>query len=165
MSSCEFLRACVYESIRMAPPVGSCLFREVLAKGILVDGHYIPEGCDVGTGIFSIHHNADIYPEPHTFWPERWLCDGIGQPTSAFNPFSVGPRSCVGKGLALSELMLTLAVALWTFDVRRAQGPAGDFGGGDITQADGRKNACEYQLYDHLTSAKRGPMLQFRRRA
>ena len=57
--------------------------------------------------------------EPLTFAPERWLDDpkfandkrGIAQ------PFSYGPRNCLGKNLAYMEMRLLLAKFVWNFDV------------------------------------------------
>jgi cytochrome P450 len=31
-------------------------------------------------------------------------------------PFSVGPRNCIGRNLALAEMRLILARVLWNFD-------------------------------------------------
>lgn len=39
----------------------------------MVDGHYVATGCDVGTSIYSIHHNRNYFHEPFTFNPDRWL--------------------------------------------------------------------------------------------
>lgn len=52
----------------------------------------------------------------------------------AFNPFSMGPRACIGKTLALSELSTTLARLVWTYDFKPADGPDGQTGKGK-TQA------------------------------
>lgn len=34
----------------------------------------------------------------------------------AFQPFSYGPRDCLGKSLAWAEMRLTLAKLVWHFD-------------------------------------------------
>jgi cytochrome P450 len=124
----------------------------------MIDGHFIPSGYDVGTCIYSIHHNADYYPDPFMYRPERWLEAGSTElARSAFNPFSVGPRGCIGKGLANTELMLTMAFMLSKFDFRRADGA---LGGGSPGAEYGRHRETEYQLYDHVTAAKDGPWIQ-----
>jgi cytochrome P450 len=65
-----------------------------------------------------------------SFFPERWLADEMANPDSpffndqrhAFQPFSLGPRSCMGQNLAWAELRLVLAKLLWKFDVQAVQG-------------------------------------------
>lgn len=34
----------------------------------------------------------------------------------AFNPFSLGPRRCLGRNLAYLEMQLVLAHLIWAFD-------------------------------------------------
>ena len=168
LNGCTYLRACVDESMRMSPAVGSSLWREVSEGGATIDGHFIPAGYDVGTGIYSIHHSAAYYDKPFEYRPERWLV-GEGGVTkasvdlahSAFNPFSIGSRSCLGKGLAMTEIMLAMATFLWVFDFKLADGELGRVGEGKAGNATGRHRDHEYQLYDHVTSTKKGPFVQF----
>ena len=175
LNTCRYLRACIDESMRMAPPIGSSPFREVEAGGIVVDGRYLPAGCDVGTGIYSIHHNPKYFPDPFTFIPERWLesvnedetisdPEAVKRAHSAFTPFSKGPRVCIGKGLALMELTSILANMIYRLDFRTVGGEEGRLGAGMEGMGFGRDRVKEYQLYDHVTAAKEGPMLQFRAR-
>jgi cytochrome P450 len=159
----------------MTPPIGGSLYREVAtAGGMNIDGHMFAAGTDVGTSIYAIHHNAKYFARPHAFVPERW----IGAETDdehqvevrriqhqAMIAFSSGSRGCVGKGMALVELMLTMATVLWTMDMRLAAGEAGEVGGGNPDSAVGRHDPEEYQLFHGgITSIKTGPMLQFSRR-
>lgn len=159
--------------MRMSPPIGLCPWRQVGEGGEIVDGHFILKGYCVGTGIYSIHHNASYFPSPHEFIPERWLPDSKGEneqlaaAKSAFNPFSLGSRSCIGKSLAYSELLLTMAVLIWKYDFQVAPGPSGKLGAGcqdDGGEAVGRGNPAEFQLVDRIIGLKDGPMLQFRPR-
>jgi hypothetical protein len=80
---------------------------------------------------------------------------------AAYNPFSVGPRSCMGKGVALVEMMATFAVVLFRMDFKMADT---DTAGGKPGSVYGRHRTSEYQLRDHITSAKEGPSLRFRPR-
>ncbi|TDZ20879.1 FAD-linked oxidoreductase apf9 [Colletotrichum orbiculare MAFF 240422] len=126
LSSCSYLRACIDEALRMSPPVGGALWREVRQGGMTIDSVWVPEGIDVGTGIYSLHHHASYFESPYEYRPERWIV-GEGGPTqksvglarSSFFPFSSGPRSCVGKGFAYHEITLTLARVLFKFDFKR----------------------------------------------
>ncbi|GAP90740.1 putative cytochrome P450 family protein [Rosellinia necatrix] len=179
LNSCSYLRACVDEAMRMSPSVGGIAPREVLPGGITIDGEPVPEGVVVGTPHYTIHHNAAYYPQPFTYAPERWIVGAaavskmtgggviaerdVALAQSAFCPFSIGPRGCIGKGLAYIELMTTLARVLFLYDLRRA--PGSDPAEGNPSLEWGRQRPGEYQLIDQFTSLKDGPMVEFRRRS
>ena len=152
----------------MSPSVGSSLAREVQEGGAVVNGEYIPAGCDVGVPIYSIQHHPAYFSDPFTFSPERWLVgeqgstkDSVALASSAYTPFSMGPRGCIGKGMALTEMMLTMATVLWTLDFKMA---TGDSAGGNANAEWGRHRPNEFQLKDHVTAARDGPLLHFKER-
>jgi cytochrome P450 len=171
LSGCSFLRACIDETMRMTPPVAGVLPRQILPGGMEIDGKHIPAGVDVGVPIYAIHHNPEYYPRPFEYLPERWLADPSANPLhsrlvdaqSAFNPFSIGPRGCIGKGLAYVELTVTIARVLYLYDFRLAPGTT--LGAGSKDMELGRNLETEYQIQDVFASKKNGPMLQFRARA
>lgn len=170
LNSCTYLRAVIDESMRLSPPVGGILPREVLTGGLDLDGMHIPEGIVVGTPHYAIHHNAAYYPEPFAFTPERWIADSLPEITndtvalaqSAFCPFSVGPRGCIGKGVAYVELMTSLARVVYMYEMRAVAGMT--VGEGNEALEWGRQRKGEYQLKDSFTSMKDGPYVQFRER-
>lgn len=172
LNSCTYLRACLDESLRMAPAVASAPWREVTSAGALIDGCRVPAGYDVGIGIYSIHHNENYFAQPFTYMPERWLVNSTVNSTrervdharSAFAPFSIGPRSCIGKGLAIAELLFVMASVLVTFDFKKPEGVESLLGEGSPNAPYGRHRKDEYQLIDHVICAKDGPMLRFRKR-
>ena len=46
---------------------------------------------------YTVHRNEQAFPDPEAFYPERWLSkEGEDLRKAAFNPFSVGQRSCIG---------------------------------------------------------------------
>lgn len=172
LNSCTYLRACIDEAMRLSPSVGGLLPREVLRGGMTIDGERIPAGTIVGTPHYAIHHNPAYYPDPFAYRPERWIAskgDGVSDDAqvalaqSAFCPFSIGPRGCIGKGLAYIEMTITLARVLFLYDVRKAVGVA-DPGEGKAGAEWGRDRVGEFQLVDTFTSLKNGPMVEFRRR-
>ncbi|KAK3348761.1 cytochrome P450-like protein [Lasiosphaeria hispida] len=169
LTSCTYLRACIDEAMRLSPSVGGLLPREVLPGGMAIDGAAVPAGIVVGTPHYAIHHNPAYYPAPFEYVPERWIASGgedegrVALAQSAFCAFSVGPRGCIGKGLAYIEMTITLARVLFLYDVRRAQGVE-DPGEGREGAEWGRHRSGEFQLVDTFTSLKTGPMVEFRRR-
>jgi cytochrome P450 len=170
LSSCHYLRAVIDEAMRLSPPVGGILPREVLAGGLDIDGVFIPEGSVVGTPHYALHHNPAYYPDPFSFKPERWIVDSSPNVTkksvelaqSAFCAFSVGPRGCIGKGVAYVELMTSLSRVVYLYEMRLAKGIS--IGEGSPMLEWGRQRKDEYQLMDSFTSMKEGPYVEFRER-
>lgn len=155
--------------MRLSPPVPNTLPRQVLRGGLILDGQQIPEGIVVATPHYTLHHNAEYFPEPFEYRPERWIVDpprvteqDVAVAHSAFCPFSIGPRSCIGRGMAYMELRTTLARTLFLYDMRLAPGTTLGEGGPDLER--GRQRAGEYQLKDTFTSMRDGPMVEFRLR-
>ena len=146
----HYLRACITESLRLSPPVGGLMAREVLPGGIKIDAHVFPKGTEIGTPHYALHHDAAYYPAPFLYQPERWLAGDVTTAQSAFCAFSLGPRGCVGKAMAYQEVMTVLARVLWLYEIRSGGGSAGERG--------------EYQLFDTFSSRSVGPLMQFRAR-
>lgn len=160
LNSCAYLRACMNESLRISPPGGSAAWREVDQGGAILGGEFFPAGCEVGVAPYTIHHDPRYWGDPETYRPERWLDsmedkEKLGGP-QPFIPFSIGPRSCVGKPLALAQIMLTAAQLLYQFDVRRADSKEG-WEAQEVFPV-------EFELEEHITSTKKGPILCFRAR-
>uniref|UniRef100_A0A8H7KA36 Uncharacterized protein n=1 Tax=Bionectria ochroleuca TaxID=29856 RepID=A0A8H7KA36_BIOOC len=163
LNSCVYLRACIDEALRMAPPAGGTLWREVDQGGAVIDGIPIPAGYDVGVAVHSLHHNPTYFPKPWTYDPNRWVRSSIDNSASeetmsaAYNPFGAGPRSCIGKPLALHELMLTLATLFFQFDFSPI--------GRDKDAWQSKKMVPErFVLKDHVSGQKTGPFVKFRLR-
>ncbi|KAH7057285.1 cytochrome P450 [Macrophomina phaseolina] len=171
LNACTYLRACIDEAMRMSPPVGALLPRVVLSGGLDVLGHHIPEGVGVGSPIYALHHHPDYVPDAFSYRPERWIVeeneggqDAVAKLHSVFNPFSIGPRGCIGKPMAYLELSLALARLVWAYDMRLAPGELGRIGEGRKGLGRGRERQDEFQLEDIFVSNKVGPMAEFRPR-
>ena len=57
LAQCHYLHVVIDESMRMSPPVGTALWREVCEGGVVVGGELIPAGSDVGCSLYSIFHD------------------------------------------------------------------------------------------------------------
>lgn len=81
----------------------------------------IPPGIGVSQDAFHMHHHEEIFPESHTYKPERWLGnpkgpDGIKQLSRYMVAFGRGTRSCLGMHMALLEIYLTIVTLLRRFE-------------------------------------------------
>ena len=166
LNGLTYLKACIDEAMRLAPAVPSAIPREAMEGGVEVDGVFLPEGTDCGTPAYSIHRHPDYYREPLSYIPERWIegatCqtavsswtstkDTVEVARRAFCPFSIGPRGCIGKSMALMELRLTLARMMFLFDIQCADGTGEDKEG-------------HFAMVDHFVGAKNGPNVIIRNR-
>ncbi|KAI1405733.1 cytochrome P450 [Hypoxylon fuscum] len=180
LMGCQYLRACIDETLRMSPPSLATLWREQdndhdNRSPLVIDGHVIPPGTQVGVNLYSLHHNEEYFPDSYSFIPERWIAPTSSespesgaariQMQEAFVPFIVGSRSCAGKAMAYCEISIVVAKLLWCFDFASATGELGKLGEGAPGRTDGRGRAGEYQLYDCNSATHDGPNLVFRPRA
>lgn len=127
-----FLKATIEEAMRIAPSVPGLLPRECIAEGATIDGHSVPLGTVVGVPIWTIHHNPTYFPQPFKFDPSRFLSSPDSEtdstvPTtttttradrSAYSPFSIGARACLGKSMAMNELRLTIGRIIFDWEVK-----------------------------------------------
>lgn len=61
------------------------------------------------------------FSSPDAFLPARWLSPNSEDRRDALQPFSLGPRNCIGQRLAWAETRLILAKLLWHFDVEEVE--------------------------------------------
>lgn len=67
----------------------------------------------MGYAMYRSEHN---FKQADAFVPERWLSWNGYDDRSAYEPFSLGPRNCIGKNLAQAELKIILARTIFNFD-------------------------------------------------
>jgi cytochrome P450 len=172
LHGCRYLKAFIQEACRMTPPVAAEPSREVLPGGAQVGGHVFPAGTLLSTGLYALSYNADVYPEPFAFRPERWLpehatADAIALAESGFCAFSAGSRGCPGKNLAMMEMTLVMAKLVWAYELRQDQsnllGGGGRAGLGDKMRK-GRECEGQFQIFDAFVAVRHGPMVQFKKR-
>ncbi|KAK2601188.1 hypothetical protein N8I77_010655 [Diaporthe amygdali] len=116
----SYMLACLNEGLRRYPPVTTGLPRTVPKGGASVAGQYVPEGTTVAVWQWAINHRSDYWSQPFEYIPERWLEGGNkerGDQLDAMQPFSAGPRNCIGRNLAFAEARLILARVLYNFDI------------------------------------------------
>ncbi|KAF2455557.1 cytochrome P450 [Lineolata rhizophorae] len=115
----DYMTAVLWETMRIFVAVPGYLPRVSPKGGAYVAGNFVPENMTVSTFGWAMTHSKRNFREPYTFAPERWV-EGDTTWTSdrkgALQPFSVGPRNCVGKNLAWAEMRIILAQLLWNFN-------------------------------------------------
>ena len=116
-----YLQAVVKEVLRLYPVVAMTYYRAEATVG--VQGYTIPQGATIILNIWAVHRNADVWPDPHKFVPERFMGDDGNNITVDFSgkdgkliPFGGGRRICLGMPLAYRTVHLILASLLHHFD-------------------------------------------------
>ncbi|KAF2158991.1 hypothetical protein M409DRAFT_30526 [Zasmidium cellare ATCC 36951] len=159
LASLKYLRACIDETMRLSPAKPSSLPREVMEGGIVVDGIYVPKGATVGVSVYALHHDPDIYPEPYSYDPERWLKQSQDRRMQAtFCPFLKGPRACPGKTMAYFAMQLAL------FHLVYGAPQGGVTADGRTSRHRLRHREGEYQFNDWILGYADGPEVQFKAR-
>ena len=67
----------------------------------------------------AAYHSPDNFVEPLSFLPERWLPDGGDRFSKdnkdVFEPFSAGPRNCIGQRYVSTSRLVTEAFSFYTY--------------------------------------------------
>jgi cytochrome P450 len=64
------------------------------------------------------HHDASVWGTDHTTYdPERWLDDRAAGLHSAVIPFSLGHRMCLGRNIAMTNILKTITTLLTRFEL------------------------------------------------
>ena len=102
----DYLDAIAKETLRIRtviPGVG----RVVQDQPFALNGYRVPVGMEINPSIRTMHMRADLYPQPGTFTPERFL--GPEAPdTYTWLPFGGGTRRCLGATFAMTEMRVVL---------------------------------------------------------
>lgn len=144
-----YLQACLTEGLRIYPPGPIAAPRKTApGKVTMIAGHAVPGGVTVGVHAWSASHSVENFHLASEFHPERWLGSSSSSSSefaadraSAAQPFSYGPRNCLGKPFAYSEMRVILARMLWNFDMELAP------------ESDGWEKQKVYTLWD------KGPLM------
>ncbi|KAL4896135.1 cytochrome P450 [Aspergillus ambiguus] len=118
----SYMLACLDEALRMYPPIANGLPRTTPKDGAQVLGEYIPGNTYVSIHQWALYRREEYFTEPDTYYPERFLGDRkfANDRRDALQPFHVGPRNCLGRNLAYSEMRLILARIIFNFDMKIA---------------------------------------------
>lgn len=89
--------------------------RHVFADAVEIGEWRIPKGYSILISIGQLHLNADEFPDPQRFDPQRFVDQ---RPNSfAWMPFGGGTRRCVGAAFANMEMDVVLRMVLQHFTI------------------------------------------------
>jgi cytochrome P450 len=117
----DYLHAALTETMRLYPPVPAD-FKEAVADDVLPDGSTIRAGQRVIYYTYAMGRDAAAWgPDCLEFRPERWMkggrFTGNGESPFKYVVFNAGPRLCIGKRFAYTQMKTAAAVVLDRFRV------------------------------------------------
>ncbi len=112
-----YLDAVITETLRLRPVIS--LVARRLTEPVQVGDWQLPAGVTVTPSIYLVHRRPDIYPNPESFEPERFLTAKPG--TYTWIPFGGGVRRCLGGAFAELEMGVVLAEIVRQWDIEPAQ--------------------------------------------
>jgi cytochrome P450 len=76
--------------------------------------YILPAGTSISSSTLLVHADEDIFPDPFTFDPERWLGSDGATRRKYQMAFSKGPRMCIGLHLANAVMAVAIAaISRW----------------------------------------------------
>jgi cytochrome P450 len=114
-----YVTATIQETLRARPVLPNVAPR-LVAKPVEIGGWSYQPGCCLVANGYLIHHDPEIYPDPYSFRPERFLDEPPG--TYTWIPFGGGRRRCLGASFAMLEMKVVLRALLGARGVSAADG-------------------------------------------
>ena len=110
-----YLQACIWEGLRMYPPLGDLKTKLAPPTGETIKGHFFPGGTEVALNDESMCRNKDIFGnDADIFRPERWIDADpetkIKYRQTVDTAFGSGRFLCLGRHIAMMELHKTFAM-------------------------------------------------------
>ncbi|KAL4467809.1 hypothetical protein ABPG74_013144 [Tetrahymena malaccensis] len=116
IASLNLLNSILKESLRLIPPAIDVFHREA-EQEIRIGEFEIKKGDIVTTHYIYNQSNNQIFSNPDTFDPQRWMNGKEQENTYNFTPFSLRPRNCIDQHLAMIEGKCMLAYILLNYEI------------------------------------------------
>ncbi|KAK9093841.1 hypothetical protein Scep_025310 [Stephania cephalantha] len=122
LSSMVYLHAVIKEVLRLHPPGPLMSWCRLSIADTTIDGHDIPAGTTGIVNMWSIMRDPEVWSDPLTFKPERFMSKETEMEFSVFGsdlriaPFGSGKRSCPGKFLGYATVNFWVASLLHEYE-------------------------------------------------
>ncbi|CAJ1932919.1 unnamed protein product [Sphenostylis stenocarpa] len=120
-----YLHGAICEALRLFPSV-PFNHKCAIESDILPSGHHVSPNTKILYSLYSMGRMEQIWGNDVVeFKPERWISERgrvIHVPSYKFIAFNAGPRSCLGKDIALIEMKMVAVAILWRFHMQVVEG-------------------------------------------
>ncbi|OBS16909.1 hypothetical protein FPOA_12545 [Fusarium poae] len=116
-----YTMACINENFRINPVFTMPLPRKVMApNGFTVQGCHIPQKTTIFALNHVVHHNPSVWGSDHNqFRPDRFLGPNGKELQGYLSPFSTGHRMCIGKNMAMMNILKVLSTLLRNYKLEQ----------------------------------------------
>ncbi|PIA58218.1 hypothetical protein AQUCO_00500274v1 [Aquilegia coerulea] len=123
MSDLNYLRLVIKETLRLHPSIPMLLPRQCRERCEL-EGYEVPKGSKVLVNAWAMGRDPENWKNPESFEPERFQDLSIDYKGTNFKyiPFGAGRRICPGILFGIANVELPLALLLYHFDWKLANG-------------------------------------------
>ncbi|XP_037805916.1 cytochrome P450 6d1 [Lucilia sericata] len=113
----KYLDLCVMETTRKYP--GLPFLNRECTQDFTVPGtnFTIKKGTGIIISLLGIHRDAEYFPNPIDYKPERFSEDVMDYNPVAFMPFGEGPRHCIAQRMGIINVKVALAKILANFNI------------------------------------------------
>ena len=116
-----YLDQVLKETLRLWPTAPGFSLRPLEEETMLGGRYVVRRDQTLLVLTLQLHRDPAVWGDPERFDPDRFAFDRAQQlPPNAWKPFGNGQRSCIGRGFALQEATLFLAMLLQRFDLSLA---------------------------------------------
>jgi cytochrome P450 len=106
----------LHEALRLCPPAAGVA--RLATRDIAVAGYRVEAGSLLAVGLYALHHDPTLWPDPMRFDPDRFSPENVkARDRWNFLPFLGGGRPCIGEHFARLETTLALGTIVRALEI------------------------------------------------
>lgn len=123
-SKLVYLHAALCEALRLYPPV---VFqaKSPIESDMLPSGHHVDRNRQIIFNLYAMGRMKSLWGEDcYEFKPERWISEQgkiRHEPSYKFLAFNAGPRTCLGKDMAFTQMKLVAATIIQNYVIEAVE--------------------------------------------
>ena len=116
INNMKFTQSILEETLRLYPPVW--LFSRRAVIDTKIGESLIPDKSDIYISPYIMHRTTEYWSQPDLFQPSRFITKRENKKNnSAFIPFSLGPRRCLGEYFSFLEMKIHIGIMIKKFQI------------------------------------------------
>ncbi|KAJ4715547.1 Cytochrome P450 [Melia azedarach] len=125
LSKLVYLHGALCETLRLFPPV-PFQHKTPLTPDVLPSGHRVDPKTKIIFSLYALGRMKSVWGDDCLeFKPERWISENGGikrEPSYRFLSFNAGPRTCLGKEVAFTQIKAAAAAIVHNFELQVEEG-------------------------------------------